>query len=190
MMSVGRTLTDVDGSTYTDWIQSWGALPLGHAHPRVVEAAQRAIERGSTYGAPTPGEVDLAELICSLVPSVEQVRFTSSGTEATMSALRVARAATGHDAVITFSGCYHGHSDPFLATGGSGLATLGIPSSPGVPAATAALTRIARYGDIASVEEIVAELDGKVAAIFIEPVAANMGVVVPEKSFLQGLRDI
>lgn len=186
----GSLLTDVDGNTYTDWIQSWGALPLGHAHPRVVDAARSALEKGSTYGAPTPGEVDLAELICSLVPSVEQVRFTSSGTEATMSALRVARAATGHDAVITFSGCYHGHSDPFLATGGSGLATLGIPSSPGVPAATAALTRIARYGDLASVQAIVDELDGKVAAIFIEPVAANMGVVVPPAPFLQGLRDI
>lgn len=203
MRSVGRThpvfvargagsvLVDVDGNELVDWVQSWGALPLGHADAEVVAAITRAAADGSSFGAPTAAEVELAELVCELVPCAEQVRFTSSGTEATMSALRVARAATGREAVICFSGNYHGHADPFLATGGSGLATLSIPASPGVPTATAALTLQATYGDLESVERLAAEsaaAGNEIAAIFLEPIAANMGVVEPPAGFLQGLR--
>jgi glutamate-1-semialdehyde 2,1-aminomutase len=189
----GSMLTDVDGDEYIDWVQSWGALPLGHADADVVRAITAAAADGSSFGAPTRAEIELAELVCDAVPCAEQVRFTSSGTEATMSALRVARAATGREAVICFSGNYHGHADPFLATGGSGLATLSIPASPGVPAATAALTLQATYGDLQSVEDLAAAsaADGnEIAAIFVEPVAANMGVVEPPAGFLEGLRAI
>lgn len=189
----GSTIVDVDGNEYVDWVQSWGALPLGHADTDIVRAISTAAECGSSFGAPTRAEVELAELIVEAVPCAEQVRFTSSGTEATMSALRVARAATGREAIICFSGNYHGHADPFLATGGSGLATLSIPASPGVPAATAALTLQATYGDLQSVEDIAAASaaeGNEIAAIFIEPVAANMGVVEPPAGFLEGLRAI
>ncbi|MBC7460796.1 MAG: glutamate-1-semialdehyde 2,1-aminomutase [Thermoleophilia bacterium] len=189
----GSRIVDADGNSYVDWMQSWGALPLGHADPAVVAAITRAATLGSSFGAPTPAEVKLAELIVDAVPCAELVRFTSSGTEATMSALRVARAATGRDAFITFDGTYHGHADPFLATGGSGLATLGIPSSPGVPAATAELTLLAEYNNLQSVRDLAeASAAGgrEIAAIFVEPVAANMGVVAPAPGFLQGLRDL
>ncbi|MCW2961662.1 MAG: glutamate-semialdehyde--aminomutase, partial [Thermoleophilia bacterium] len=187
----GSRIWDVDGTEFVDWVQSWGALPLGHADVEVVAAIRAAAGDGSSFGAPTAAEVELAELIVDAVPCADQVRFTSSGTEATMSALRVARAATGRDAVITFNGNYHGHADPFLATGGSGLATLSIPASPGVPQATAELTLLATYGDLASVEQLVEESTAAgrpIAAIFIEPVAANMGVVAPPTNFLAGLR--
>lgn len=186
----GARVEDADGNHYTDWMLSWGALPLGHAHPAVVEAVERALRDGSSFGASTEREVELAELMCEAVPSLERVRFVSSGTEATMSALRVARAATGRDHVITFQGCYHGHADPFLATGGSGLATLSIPSSPGVPTATAELTLTARFNDLDSVRAAFEAAAGDVAAIFVEPVAANMGVVPPRPGFLEGLRDL
>lgn len=187
----GSKITDVDGNEYVDWVQSWGALPLGHGDVEVVKAITQAAAQGTSFGAPTFAEIELAELICDAVSCAEQVRFTSSGTEATMSALRVARAATGRDAVICFSGNYHGHADPFLATGGSGLATLSIPASPGVPAETAKLTLQATYGDLMSVEQLAAysEANGyPVAAIFVEPIAANMGVVEPPAGFLAGLR--
>ncbi|MCW2928777.1 MAG: glutamate-semialdehyde--aminomutase [Thermoleophilia bacterium] len=205
MRSVGRThpvfiarglgslVWDVDDNQYVDWVQSWGALPLGHADPDVRTAIDSAAARGTSFGAPTRAEVELAELVCEVVPCAEQVRFCSSGTEATMSALRLARAATGRDAVITFEGNYHGHADPFLATGGSGLATLSIPASPGVPAATAELTLQATYGDLAGVRELAAastQAGRPIAAIMLEPIAANMGVVDPGTEFLQGLREI
>jgi glutamate-1-semialdehyde 2,1-aminomutase len=184
----GARVWDTDGNEFVDWVQSWGALPLGHADPEVVEAVQRAAANGSSFGAPTEGEVELAELVCDAVDSVERVRFVSSGTEALMSAIRVARAATGRDAIVTFAGCYHGHADPFLATGGSGMATLSIPSSPGVPAATAADTLVARYNDLASVEQVIGDSGKHIAAIVLEPVGANMGVVPPAPGFLEGLR--
>ncbi|MCW2924238.1 MAG: glutamate-semialdehyde--aminomutase, partial [Thermoleophilia bacterium] len=187
----GSTVWDADGNEYVDWVQSWGALPLGHVDPDVRAAIVEASALGTSFGAPTPAEVDLAELVVDAVPCAEQVRFCSSGTEATMSALRLARAATGRDAVITFAGNYHGHADPFLATGGSGLATLSIPASPGVPAATAELTLQARYGDLDSVRALAhesVEANRPIAAIMLEPVAANMGVVEPTVEFLRGLR--
>jgi glutamate-1-semialdehyde 2,1-aminomutase len=201
MRSVGRThpvfvergtgayAFDADGNRYTDWVMSWGALPLGHADPDVVAAVEAALRDGSSFGAPTRREVELAELVCELVPSIEMVRFVSSGTEATMSALRLARAATGRDRVISFAGCYHGHGDSFLATGGSGLATLGIPSSPGVPTATAANTLIGTYNSLESVEQLVESAGADtIAAVFVEPVPANMGVIRPDEGFLEGLR--
>jgi glutamate-1-semialdehyde 2,1-aminomutase len=187
----GSRIWDVDGNELVDWVQSWGALPLGHGDAEVVAAIREAAGTGTSFGAPTRAEVELAELVVDAVPCAEQVRFCSSGTEATMSALRLARAATGRDAVITFSGNYHGHADPFLATGGSGLATLSIPASPGVPAATAELTLQATYGDLDGVRELAAasaDAGRPIAAIFLEPVAANMGVVDPPVAFLQGLR--
>jgi len=189
----GSRIWDVDGNELVDWVQSWGALPLGHGDAEVVAAIRAAAGTGTSFGAPTEAEVDLAELIVDAVPCAEQVRFCSSGTEATMSALRLARAATGRDVVITFAGNYHGHADPFLATGGSGLATLSIPASPGVPAATAELTLQARYGDLDSVRELATastEAGRPIAAIFLEPIAANMGVVDPDVEFLRGLRTI
>ncbi|MCB0879922.1 MAG: aminotransferase class III-fold pyridoxal phosphate-dependent enzyme, partial [Thermoleophilia bacterium] len=166
----GSRIWDADSNEYVDWVQSWGALPLGHCDPAVVAAIRAAADTGTSFGAPTRAEVELAELVVDAVPCADEVRFCSSGTEATMSALRVARAATGRDAVITFSGNYHGHADPFLATGGSGLATLSIPSSPGVPAATAELTLQARYNDLDSVRDLAVASTAAghpIAAIFI-----------------------
>jgi glutamate-1-semialdehyde 2,1-aminomutase len=186
----GAHAWDVDGNQYVDWVLSWGALPFGHADPAVVDAIREAAGGGTSYGAPTAREVEMAELVCDAVPSIEMVRFVSSGTEAMMSAIRLARAATGRTAVITFSGCYHGHADPFLATGGSGLATLSIPSSPGVPEGTAADTLIARYNDLASVEALIAESDREIAAIILEPMPGNMGVVAPDPEFIGGVRAI
>ena len=189
--AAGAHAWDVDGNMFTDWVMSWGALPLGHAHPDVLGAIHTAAVRGTTYGAPTPLEVELAELVCEAVPSMQMVRFVSSGTEAMMSAVRLARAATGRDAIITFAGCYHGHSDSFLATGagGSGMATLSIPSSPGVTAGSAADTLVARFNDLASVESLFAG-DREIAAIVLEPFPGNMGIVAPDAGFLQGLRDL
>lgn len=184
----GARLSTVDGRDLVDFIASWGAQILGHAHPDVVEAVQGAVARGTSFGVSTTSEVELAELICELVPSVEVVRMVNSGTEATASALRLARAATGRQAVIKFEGCYHGHSDSFLVKAGSGLATFGVPSSPGVPTGTAAETRVARYNDLGSVAALLA--DDSIAAVIVEPVAGNMGCILPQPGFLSGLRDL
>jgi glutamate-1-semialdehyde 2,1-aminomutase len=182
----GARIHTVDDDTFIDFIASWGALILGHAEPTVVEAVADAARRGTSFGVPTPPEVELAELITSLVPSIEVVRMVNSGTEATASAVRVARAATGRPGVIKFEGCYHGHADPFLVKAGSGAATLGEPDSPGVPASTVADTHVARFNDLVSVEAAFA--GGSIAAVIVEPVAGNMGVVPPHAGFLEGLR--
>jgi glutamate-1-semialdehyde 2,1-aminomutase len=182
----GPLVTDVDGNTYVDWVSSWGPLILGHAHPVVVAAVTAAAALGTSYGAPTEGEVQLAEEVARRIPSVEMLRMTSSGTEATMSAIRLARAVTGRDKVLKFAGAYHGHVDGLLAEAGSGLATQGIPASPGVPAAAAAETLIVPWNSESVVREALA--GAKVAAIIAEPVPANMGVVPPEPGFLEVLR--
>jgi len=186
----GAWVVSVEGKRYLDCVGSWGPMILGHAHPRVVEAVRRAAGRGTSFGMPCPAEVDLAETITRLLPSVEMVRFTCSGTEALMSALRLARAATGRDRVIKFAGGYHGHADPFLVDAGSGAATAGVPSSPGVPAAAAADTLVARYNDAEDVERLLRGNAGRVAAVVMEPVAGNMGVVPPGPGFLRALRDL
>jgi glutamate-1-semialdehyde 2,1-aminomutase len=182
----GATIRDVDGNEYIDWVCSWGPLILGHAHPKVVAAVAEAAERGTTFGAPTAGEVQLAEAIASRVPSVEMIRMTSSGTEATMSALRLARAVTGREKVLKFAGAYHGHVDGLLAEAGSGLATQGIPASPGVPAAAAAATVVAPWNDPDTTLNLSADPD--LAAILVEPIPANMGVVPARPGFLETLR--
>ncbi len=177
----GPWLVDAEGTRYVDLIQSYGAVLLGHAHPTVLEALGRAAAQGTTFGTPTPGETLLAEAIVTRVPGCEQVRFVSSGTEATMSALRLARGHTGRDRVVKFSGCYHGHADALLAAGGSGVANLGLPASAGVPESAVAATVVAPYN-------VVPELDERVAAVIVEPVAANMNLVAPAEGFLAGLR--
>lgn len=184
----GPYLTDVDGRRYIDYVLSWGPLILGHAHPAVTEALAEQLEAGTSYGAPTEAEVDLAERVVRLVPSVEMVRLVNSGTEATMSALRLARAATGRDVVVKFSGCYHGHADAFLVAAGSGVATLGLPDSPGVPAATAAQTAVLPFNDLQAVEDLLARRGSEVAAVFVEPVVGNSGLILPVPGFLEGLR--
>ena len=187
----GAYLVDVDGSRYVDLVQSWGALLFGHARPEIVEAAARAAAKGTSFGAPTEAEIELADRIIDAVPSVEQIRLVSSGTEAAMSAIRLARGATGRDLVVKFAGCYHGHSDTLLAKGGgSGLATLGLPASPGVTEGSARDTLTAPFNDLGAVEAIFAGRGGEVAVVAVEAVAANMGVVAPEPGFLQGLRDL
>ncbi|HUP18075.1 MAG TPA: glutamate-1-semialdehyde 2,1-aminomutase [Acidimicrobiia bacterium] len=182
----GARLRTLDGEDLIDLIASWGALILGHAHPEVISAMQDIIGDGTSFGVSTVAEVELAELICELVPAVEMVRLVNSGTEATASTLRLARAATGRSSVIKFEGCYHGHADAFLVKAGSGLATFGEPSSPGVPPGTSADTRVARYNDLESVSEHFA--DSQIAAVIVEPVAGNMGLVLPDPEFLPGLR--
>ncbi len=177
----GAYVTDVGGATYVDWVQSYGATILGHAHPKVLETITAAASKGTTFGAPTPGEVRLAEMVVDRIPGVEQLRLVSSGTEATMSALRLARAATGRNKIIVFDGCYHGHSDQLLAAGGSGMATLGVPASAGVTPAAVAETEIVPYN-------VVPAIGADVAAVIVEPVAANMGLVPPAPGFLAGLR--
>ena len=185
----GASLIDVDGNRYVDLVQSWGALLFGHARAEIVEAATRAATKGTTFGAPTEAEVELATRIVDAVPSVEQVRLVNSGTEAAMSAIRLARGATGRDLVVKFAGCYHGHSDSLLAHGaGSGLATFGIPSSPGVTEGSARDTLTVPFNDLDAVRTVVAERGGEIAVIAVEPIAANMGVVPPEPGFLEGLR--
>jgi glutamate-1-semialdehyde 2,1-aminomutase len=186
----GTRLYDVDGREYLDYVCSWGALILGHAHPDVVAAVSEQAGRGTSYGMTSPLEIELGEKITRAVPSVEMVRFVSSGTEAAMSAVRLARAFTERDLVIKFEGCYHGHSDGFLSEAGSGLATLGIAACPGVPEAFARLTLNTPYNDLTGVENLFRQHAGKLAAIIVEPVAANMGVVEPAPGFLQGLREI
>jgi glutamate-1-semialdehyde 2,1-aminomutase len=187
----GAYLIDVDGTRYVDLMQSWGALLFGHARPEIVEAAEAAARRGTTFGAPTEGEVELAARIVDAVPTVERVRLVSSGTEAAMSAIRLARGATGRDLIVKFAGCYHGHSDALLAKGaGSGLATLGIPSSPGVTEGSARDTLTAPFNDLEAVRTIFAGRGAEIAVVAVEPVAANMGVVPPDPGFLEGLREL
>jgi glutamate-1-semialdehyde 2,1-aminomutase len=180
----GVYLEDPDGRRYLDWVLSWGPLLFGHADPETVQAVTAAAREGTSFGAATEREVELAAEIVDAVPSVEQVRLVSSGTEAAMSGLRLARAATGRERLVRFAGCYHGHADPFLAEAGSGLTTFAIPSSPGVPEAVVAETAVVPYNDLEAAERV---LDGA-AAVFVEPVAGNMGVVPPEPGFLEGLR--
>jgi glutamate-1-semialdehyde 2,1-aminomutase len=177
----GPYVWDAGGRRLVDLVQSYGAIILGHAHPAVVEAVQRAAARGTSYGAPTAGEVELAEALAARVPSIEQLRLVSSGTEATMTAVRLARGHTGRDRIVKFAGCYHGHADALLASAGSGVATLGLPGSAGVPASAVAETVVAPYN-------VVPPVDDEVAAVIVEPVAANMGLVAPEPGFLEGLR--
>ncbi|MDP2743557.1 MAG: glutamate-1-semialdehyde 2,1-aminomutase [Dehalococcoidia bacterium] len=186
----GPRLYDEDGNEFLDYVCSWGALILGHAHPWVVAAVQDAAARGTSFGAPTALETELARHINQAMPSLEMLRFVNSGTEATMSALRVARAFTGRDMVLKFAGGYHGHSDGLLAKAGSGSLTLGLPVCPGVPLAYARTTLVAPYNDLAAVERLFHKYSGKIAAIIIEPVAANMGVVPPRPGFLKGLRQL
>jgi glutamate-1-semialdehyde 2,1-aminomutase len=186
----GPWIVDVDGNRFVDWVQSWGPLVFGHADPKTLEAIESALRRGTTFGAPTEAEVELAAEIVDAVPSVEMVRLVSSGTEAAMSALRLARAHTRRDRILKFAGCYHGHADSMLASAGSGLATLGIPSSPGVPPAVAADTIVCDFNDADGVAFAVAEHGEGLAAIVVEPVAGNMGVVPPRPGFLQALRDL
>jgi glutamate-1-semialdehyde 2,1-aminomutase len=187
----GAYLIDADGNRYVDLVQSWGALLFGHARQEIVEAAVAAAERGTSFGVPTELEVELAERIMNTMPSVEMVRLVSSGTEAAMSAIRLARGFTGRDVVVKFDGCYHGHSDALLAKGaGSGVATLGIPGSPGVTDGAAADTVVVAFNDLDAVERTFAEIGERIAAVIVEPVAANMGVVPPQTGFLEGLREL
>ncbi len=184
----GSKLRDVDGNEYIDYVGSWGPMILGHAHPQILRAVKQAADSGTSFGAATEREVKMAELITALMPSIEMVRMVNSGTEATMSAIRLARAFTGREKIIKFEGCYHGHADSFLIKAGSGAMTLGVPDSPGVPAAIGSATLTARYNDLASVERLLAAYPGEVAGLIVEPVVGNMGCVPPAKGFLEGLR--
>jgi glutamate-1-semialdehyde 2,1-aminomutase len=186
----GPHMWDVDGNRYIDYVLSWGPLILGHADPDVVKALTEQAAIGTSYGAPTTYETELAELVLELMPGLEQVRLVNSGTEATMSALRLARAHTGRLKIVKFSGCYHGHADMLLVQAGSGVATLGLPDSPGVPEGTTAHTLVADYNDLGSVRALFKDHGNDIAAVIVEPVAGNMGFVLPEDGFLQGLRDI
>ena len=186
----GPYVTDADGNRYIDYVGSWGPLILGHAPPEVVEAVAAAARRGTSYGAPTEAEVDLATAITTALPSMEMIRLVNSGTEATMSALRLARAYTGRELIVKFDGCYHGHSDALLVQAGSGPLTLGIPGSAGVPAAVAATTLSLPYNDLPAVEQTFEQHPGRIAAVIVEPIAANMGVVPPVTGFLKGLQRI
>jgi glutamate-1-semialdehyde 2,1-aminomutase len=186
----GPYLYDVDGNRYIDYVLSWGPLITGHAHPKVVEAIQKAAVKGTSYGAPSPLEVELAKGVMEFMPAIEMIRFVNSGTEATMSALRLARAYTRRDKIIKFDGCYHGHADLLLVQAGSGVATLGLPDSPGVPANTVKDTLVADFNSLDSVEALFRKYPEQIAAIIVEPVAGNMGVVPPLPGFLEGLRKI
>lgn len=186
----GSYIYDADGKRYIDFIGSWGPLILGHAHPRIVQALKQKAAKGTTFGAPTGGEVDLAELVSRIVPSVEKLRLVSSGTEATMSAIRLARAFTQRTKLVKFDGCYHGHSDGLLVKAGSAVATLGLPDSPGVPRSFAHETLTARYNDIKSVQRLFNQFGKSIAAVIVEPICGNMGVILPEPGFLAALRKI
>jgi glutamate-1-semialdehyde 2,1-aminomutase len=186
----GSRIWDIDGNEYIDFVSSWGPLLLGHAHDEIVEAICEVAAKGTSFGAPTLLENEMAELITQMVPLVEKVRMVNSGTEATMSALRLARGFTGRDKVIKFAGCFHGHADSFLIQAGSGAMTLGLPDSPGVTKASAADTLVADYNNLESVEKLFETYGDEIAAVIIEPVAGNMGVVLPHTGFLQGLRDL
>lgn len=184
----GSKVTDIDGNTYIDYVASWGPLIAGHAHPQVVQALQAVTEKGTSFGAPTLIETEMAQLVVERVPSVDIVRMVNSGTEATMSALRLARGYTKKNKILKFIGCYHGHADSLLIKAGSGVATLALPDSPGVPAATASQTITVHYNDLASVQAAFEQFGDDIAAIIVEPVAGNMGVVPPQPGFLEGLR--
>jgi glutamate-1-semialdehyde 2,1-aminomutase len=186
----GCRLWDVDGNAYIDYVLSWGPLIFGHARAELVEAVREAALHGTSYGAPIPAEVELAELVREFVPSMEMVRFVSSGTEATMSAIRLARAYTGRDMFLKFEGCYHGHADSFLVKAGSGVATLGLPNSPGVPAALSELTLTAPFNDLDAVREIFRVHGGRIAAVILEPVVGNAGFIPPVEGFLPALREL
>ncbi|HEX9935510.1 MAG TPA: glutamate-1-semialdehyde 2,1-aminomutase [Longimicrobium sp.] len=186
----GSRIWDVDGNEYIDYVLSWGPMILGHAHPAVIAAVTDAAARGTSYGAPTAAEVELAELVRELVPSMERVRFVNSGTEATMSAIRLARGFTGRDLILKFDGCYHGHGDSFLVKAGSGVATLGLPNSPGVPAELSKLTLTAPFNDLHAVEAVFRAHPGKIAAVILEPVVGNAGFIAPVDGFLEGLRRV
>jgi glutamate-1-semialdehyde 2,1-aminomutase len=186
----GPLVWDADGNSYVDYVGSWGPLIVGHAHPDVVAAVERAVSRGLSFGAPTEAEVEMAELLCKLVPSLEQVRLVSSGTEATMSAIRLARGFTGRSKIVKFEGCYHGHTDSLLVKAGSGALTLGQPSSAGVPAETAAHTIVLDYNDVTGLEQAF-QIDGRnIAAIIVEPIAGNMSLVMPRAEFLDAAREL
>jgi glutamate-1-semialdehyde 2,1-aminomutase len=186
----GQRLTDIDGNTYLDYIGSWGPMILGHRHPRVVAAIERSLATGTSYGAPTEAESRLAELIIAAVPSIEKVRLVSSGTEAAMTAVRLARGFTGRDKIVKFAGNYHGHADSLLVAAGSSAATLGAPDSPGVTSGTARDTLVLEYNDVAGLEAAFAAHGGELAAVLMEPVVGNMGLVVPSREFLQAARDL
>ncbi len=186
----GSKLWDVDGNRYIDYVGSWGPMILGHAHPRILKAVKKAADDGTSFGAATEREIEMAELISTMMPSIEMVRMVNSGTEATMSAIRLARAFTGKDKIIKFEGCYHGHADSFLIKAGSGAMTLGVPDSPGVPKAIGSATLTARYNDLASLQNIIEANPGQIAGLIVEPVVGNMGCVPPGKGFLEGLRSL
>ena len=186
----GSRLFDVDGNEYIDYVGSWGPLILGHCHPEVMEALAKVLETGTSYGAPTEREVELAELICEAFAAIEKVRLTNSGTESTMAALRLARGFTGRSMILKFEGCYHGHGDSLLVKAGSGVATLGLPDSPGVPSELAKLTLTCPFNDLSSVESMFAQYGKQIAAVILEPVVGNMGCVPPRAGFLEGLRKV
>ena len=186
----GAYIWDTDGKRYIDYVGSWGPMILGHAHPEVIQAVKDAADKGLSFGAPTTIETEMAEKICSIIPSIDLVRMVSSGTEATMSAIRLARGFTGRDMIVKFEGCYHGHSDSLLVKAGSGALTLGEPSSPGVPASLAELTMTLDYNDIEQVREAFKQSGDKIACIIVEPVAGNMNCIPPVPGFLQGLREV
>jgi glutamate-1-semialdehyde 2,1-aminomutase len=188
--AAGPYIYDEDGNCFVDYVGSWGPMILGHCQPQVVAAIKSAVDNGASFGAPTQLEIELAEMVIDAVPSIEMVRMVSSGTEATMSAIRLARGYTGRDNILKFSGCYHGHSDSLLVKAGSGAATFGVPDSPGVPADFAKHTLTAVYNDLDSVRALIAANPGSIACIIVEPVAGNMGTVPPREGFLEGLREI
>jgi glutamate-1-semialdehyde 2,1-aminomutase len=186
----GARIYDEDGNAYIDYVGSWGPMILGHGHPAVVEAVERALRNGASFGAPTALEVEMAEMVIELVPSVEMVRMVNSGTEATMSAIRVARGFTGRDTIVKCEGCYHGHEDSLLVKAGSGATTFGVPTSPGVPADVVRHTLTVPYNDLAALEEVVRAHPGRIACFIVEPVPGNMGCIVPKPGYLEGVREI
>jgi len=189
-MAAGDRIIDEDGNSFIDYVGSWGPMIVGHCHPDIIAAVQSTMESGASFGAPTERETILANMVIDAVPSIEMVRMVSSGTEATMSAIRLARGYTGRDKILKFSGCYHGHADSLLVKAGSGAATFGVPDSPGVPAEVAKLTLTAEYNSLESVKKLVSDNKNSIACIIVEPVAGNMGTVPPREGFLEGLRDI